>query len=249
MGHAFGLKHEDDKAFGTAIILRGPDFIDKTFPQIDHWAGLRARYYYGGINMKIKRGVIIGTLSLIALYGCTYTYHFLQPAKMIEWHGKHLNFSTIEEMEKESTLIVIGKKLSKEDPTFLDDGVGGAMAGYTISDFEVKKVLKNTSELEFEKKDVIPVLENAATKTDLLGRKISYFQEGYELMKKGKHYVLFTDESNSDPGTFIPVGAIYGKVPFEASKGTLEFKGDNEQIKEITEMSIKKYKKEFASEK
>jgi hypothetical protein len=47
---------------------------------------------------------------------------------------------------------VIGKKLSKEEQTILDDGVGGVMAGYTISDFEVKKVLENSSGKELKTK-------------------------------------------------------------------------------------------------
>jgi hypothetical protein len=144
---------------------------------------------------------------------------------------------------------VIGKKLSKEEPTILDEGVGGVMAGYTISDFEVKKVLENSSGKELKTKNVIPVLENAVTDINLLGKTISYTQEGYELMKKGKHYVLFMDESDSDPGTFIPIGAIYGKVPLEAKEGTLEFNWDDENIKKVTQTAIKKYKKEFASEK
>ncbi|TXC79014.1 hypothetical protein FS935_22225 [Metabacillus litoralis] len=201
--------------------------------------------------MKIGLGVIIGTVVLITVYGGTFTYNSMQPVKIIEGHGKHEVFSNVEEMEKGSKLIVIGQRLSKEDTTILDDGFGGVMGGYTISDFKVKKVVKNTTDHEFEKKDVIQVLENAAIETNLLGKKVSYFQEGYELMKKGKHYVLFLDESNSDPGTFIPVGAIYGKAPLEASGGTLEFKGDDEHddhIKEILKKSTENYKKEFTSE-
>lgn len=65
-------------------------------------------------------------------------------------------------------------------------------------------------------------------------------------MKKGKHYVLFTDESSSDPGTFVPVGAVYGKASLENTKGDeLEFSGDSESVKKLIKEAKSKYKKEI----
>ncbi|MBX9976368.1 hypothetical protein [Cytobacillus firmus] len=60
-------------------------------------------------------------------------------------------------MENKATLIVIGEKLPKEEPKILtdglegEDGYEGVIGGFTISDFQVKKVLKNTTGMIFQR--------------------------------------------------------------------------------------------------
>jgi hypothetical protein len=202
--------------------------------------------------MKYKKILITTALVSLVSFGCIYAYNDNKPVieQSYYGHGKHEGFESIEAMENKATLIVVGKKLTKEEPTVLEDGVKGEdgyegiMGGYTISEFQIKKVIKNTSGKEINKNDIIPILENAAT--DTIGdnkKKVSYSLDGYELMKKGKHYVLFTDESSSDPGTFIPVGAVYGKAPLE-NTDELEFTGDDESVKKVIKEAKLKYKKE-----
>lgn len=76
-------------------------------------------------------------------------------------------------------------------------------------------------------------------------KRIIYSNDGYELMKKGKHYILFMDDSSSDPGTYIPLSGIYGKAPLEGQNEELEFKGDDKFVKKLTKDAIKKYKQEM----
>lgn len=204
--------------------------------------------------MKLK-GTIAGAvlITLVAL-GSFFTTDSEKPFIEEEYFGKGKRdvLVSLEEMENKAALVVVGKKLSKEVPTILTDGVEGEdgyegiIGGYTISDFQVKKVVKNTTGKDISKTSVIPVLENAATDTIGDGKKkIIYTNDGYELMKTGKHYILFMDESGSDPGTFIPLSAIFGKAPLEGTPGDLEFKGDDKFVKKLTDEAIKKYKKEL----
>ena len=203
----------------------------------------------GNFQMKYK-GILIKTILVsLIFFGGIYIYKDNEPVteQSFYGHGKHEGFESVEAMEHKSTLIVIGKKLNKEEPTILEDGVvgedgyEGIMGGYTISNFQVKKVIKNTSGQEVIKNDVISVLENAASDTIGDGKKkVNYSLDGYELMEKGKHYILFMDESSSDPGTFIPVGAVYGKAPLETDE--LEFNGNDKSVKKLIKEAKAKYK-------
>ncbi|PGM58770.1 hypothetical protein [Bacillus sp. AFS053548] len=209
--------------------------------------------------MKYKK--IIATAVIISLFSVSgvYAYEKYQcnhkpvVKQTLYGNGKHATFDSVSEMESKSTLIVVGKKLHNEKPTILTDGIKGKdgyegiMGGYTISDFQVKKILKNSSGVEINKNDIIPVLENAATDTIGDGKKeITYSVDGYTMMKKGKHYILFMDESSSDPGTFIPMGVVYGKAPLEAAPEDLEIgREEDKQVKKVISDAIGKYKKEM----
>ncbi|MEK3822481.1 hypothetical protein MKY20_25730 [Cytobacillus sp. FSL W8-0315] len=204
--------------------------------------------------MKLKSLIIGASLISIVTIGSVFAINSNKPIVEVEYygHGKREVFENLETMEDKATLIVVGEKLSKEEPTILTDGVEGedgyegVIGGFTISDFMVKKVLKNTTGDDITKASIIPILENAATDTIGDGKKkIIYSNDGYELMKKGKHYILFMDESSSDPGTYIPLSGIYGKAPLEGQDEELEFNGDDKFVKKETKDAVKKYKQEM----
>ncbi|MES9681698.1 hypothetical protein ABWK22_02035 [Gottfriedia acidiceleris] len=209
--------------------------------------------------MKYKKYIASAALLAVISTGGVYAFNKYQDKNQpvvkqtLQGNGKHESYSSLQEMELKADLIVVGKKLKKEDPTILTDGVKGkdgyegVMGGYTISDFQVKKILKNNSGVEINKNETIPVLENAATDTIGDGKKqITYSVDGYQLMEQGKHYILFMSESQSDPGTFIPMGVVYGKAPLEADSGQTELNSKgNEQVKKVVSDAIGKYKKEM----
>ncbi|MBT2759285.1 hypothetical protein J7E71_25800 [Mesobacillus foraminis] len=153
-----------------------------------------------------KRNILFSSVLGVVLagglgYGGVYAINSTQPVKEFRSQGKSEPFESFEDMERKSTLIVIGKKLDKEVPTFLEDGDGGILGGSTISDVEVKQVIKNTTDNEMEKRTVIKVLENAASGAISHGQKVTYSVNGYKLMKESKHYILIMDESSNDEGS------------------------------------------------
>ncbi len=196
-----------------------------------------------------KRNILFSSVLGVVLagglgYGGVYAINSAQPVKEFRSQGKSEPFESFEDMERKSTLIVIGKKLDKEVPTFLEDGDGGILGGYTISDVEVKEVIKNTTGDEMGNKTVIKVLENAASGTISHGQKVTYSVNGYELMKESKHYILIMDESSSDEGVYIPMGAVIGKVPLDGKDGELEIdiEVSDEIQREWIAGAVKKYK-------
>lgn len=60
---------------------------------------------------------------------------------------------------------------------------------------------------------MIKVLELGVTQKNSLGVTHSYKFEDYESMENNKKYMLYLDESRSDPGVYL-IGAVnYGKIP------------------------------------
>ncbi|MGG3561899.1 hypothetical protein ABES03_09865 [Neobacillus rhizosphaerae] len=196
--------------------------------------------------MNFKKIMIATTLLLGVTYGSTFAYNYSQPVKQFNGHGKREQVKSLDDMENKASLIVIGQKLDGEKATVLDDGDRGILAAWTVSDFKIKKIIKNSTSNEYTKNDVIQVHENAAEDMSILGKKMEYSLDGYEKMNKGKKYVLFLRESRgSNKDNLIPISAIYGKVPLDAKDGALEYHGESEVLKQITKDGIKKYKKEL----
>jgi hypothetical protein len=97
--------------------------------------------------MKFKKLAVIGVLSIGLGYGGVYGYNANLSPNSIHASGKHDHFENLDEMERASDLIVIGKKVTTKDSVLLENGVGGYTGGWTISQFEFKKSLKTTQKI------------------------------------------------------------------------------------------------------
>ena len=113
---------------------------------------------------------------------------------------------------------------------------------YSIADFKISKVLNNKSDLDLKENDVIKVMELSATQKDSLGVTHLYQYEDYKSMDVNKEYILYLDESKSDPGVYI-IGAVnYGKIPLETEE---KVEHNKEKILEIHQKAKEKYKVEI----
>jgi hypothetical protein len=193
----------------------------------------------------LKKTAIV-LIGITVLFGSIYFINKNEGSQVesVSMSSKHEGFSSLEELEQDSEIIIIGKKESSEN--FVDKVSEGPEKGtinifYTLSDVKVSKVLKNTTDKEINKS--LTVLERGAFDTNVLGKKQYIHVEGYELMKENKKYLLFLRESESDPSQYIIKGVYYGKIPLETNDFEMSEDGKVKMIfKDIAESARKKYK-------
>ena len=162
-----------------------------------------------------------------------YGNHIIADAKL-DYYGN------LDDVEKETEVIVLGKKI-KQNPSTIQKNNGYVNGVYTISNFKIEKVFKGN----FKPGDVVDVFESAGIDEET--GKI-YHIEGYELMEKDEKYLLFLRHSETDPWYMIS-GLKFGKISLSDKKGDLrlEMEKANEYLEEfenedrIREEAIKKY--------
>ena len=162
-----------------------------------------------------------------------YGNHIIADAKL-DYYGN------LNDVEKETEVIVLGKKI-KQNPSTIQKNNGYVNGVYTISNFKIEKVFKGN----FKPGDVVDVFESAGIDEET--GKI-YHIEGYELMEKDEKYLLFLRHSETDPWYMIS-GLKFGKISLSGKKGDLrlEMEKANEYLEEfenedrIREEAIKKY--------
>ena len=162
-----------------------------------------------------------------------YGNHIIADAKL-DYYGN------LNDVEKETEVIVLGKKI-KQNPSTIQKNNGYVNGVYTISNFKIEKVFKGN----FKAGDIIVVFESAGI--DEKAGKI-YHIEGYELMEKDEKYLLFLRHSETDPWYMIS-GLKFGKISLSGKKSEFRIeleKADHypesfELEGKIREEAIKKY--------
>ena len=118
-------------------------------------------------------------------------------------------YRNLNDVEKETEVIVLGKKI-KQNPSTIQKNNGYVNGVYTISNFKIEKVFKGN----FKPGDVVDVFESAGIDEET--GKI-YHIEGYELMEKDEKYLLFLRHSETDPWYMIS-GLKFGKISLSGKK-------------------------------
>ena len=196
--------------------------------------------------MKNKFKILV--LSFILLTSCSKEKNKLTESNIRKnQYGNHIiveakidSYRNLNDVEKETEVIVLGKKI-KQNPSTIQKNNGYVNGVYTISNFKIEKVFKGN----FKPGDVIDVFESAGIDEET--GKI-YHIAGYELMEKDEKYLLFLRHSETDPWYMIS-GLKFGKISLSGKKGDLrlEMEKANEYLEEfenedrIREEAIKKY--------
>lgn len=146
-------------------------------------------------------------------------------------------YNTIEELEKASDLIVIGTKKEELKSAVERDEAGNFRAAYTISSFQISKVIKNEVN---EKNETISILENEAY-DKVKNEKLHI--GGYENMIEGNAYILYLRKS--EDGYYIPRAVTIEKVPHTKSEINKKSLSDLEEVETLHKQIQEKYKDEL----
>lgn len=196
------------------------------------------------MNNKFK----ILVLSFILLTSCSKEKNKLTESNIRKnQYGNHIiveakidSYRNLNDVEKESEIIVLGKKV-KQNPSIIQKDKGNVNGFYTISKFKIQEVIKG----DFKAGDIIDIFESAGIDEET--GKI-YHILNYELMETNTEYLLFLRRSETDSWYMIS-GLKYGKISLSGKKGELrlELEKANEYLEEfetedrIRDEAIKKY--------
>lgn len=196
--------------------------------------------------MKNKFKILV--LSFILLTSCSKEKNKLTESNIRKnQYGNHIiveakidSYRNLNDVEKESEIIVLGKK-TKQSPSKIQKDKGNVNGFYTISKFKIQEVIKG----DFKAGDIIDIFESAGIDEET--GKI-YHILNYELMETNTEYLLFLRRSETDSWYMIS-GLKYGKISLSGKKGELrlELEKANEYLEEfetedrIRDEAIKKY--------
>lgn len=123
-------------------------------------------------------------------------------------------YSNLKDLSKDCDLIIYGTKKDEGEPQIINDENGNLLAGYTLSNIRVDKIINKNKSIDVKKNDTVAVLENEFyDKTD----NTNYHIAGYCKMTNEKSYLIFLRYSEDDKW-YIPTGVLYGKIPFDKNE-------------------------------
>ncbi|KAF1299420.1 hypothetical protein BAU15_01885 [Enterococcus sp. JM4C] len=121
------------------------------------------------------------------------------------------SFDQLRDVEATTDELVIATKISQDEPTIAYGAEGRIDSAYTLSTFQVKKVIKGKN---LEADDTFTLFENEAYDQN---KELTYHIAGYNLIEQGKNYLLFLRKSETDP-YYLVAGVNYGKINLEESE-------------------------------
>ncbi|RCX13858.1 hypothetical protein DFR58_11694 [Anaerobacterium chartisolvens] len=188
-------------------------------------------------------GCIILTVAAVA---AGVKYFGTPGGKVISIMGSIKGFDSIEEMESQSSLIIIGspeKDFLSCTPTIKYDDNGRYEDFFTLRKIKIDKVLKGDKDFE-----TIDVVEAAAAINNdpFKYQKDILTDEGYTPMEKGKKYLLFLKKNRNERN--IIMGVYHGKFNLDG-QDALEKKAveKTRHYKNLKQQALEEYKNEISS--
>ena len=151
--------------------------------------------------------------------------------------ANHILFDSIEEVEQYADLIVIGKtKIEFEEgqPVIKRFPDGGIEDYYTLTPFEIKKVLKGSTA-----SNEIQVIQGAVTMNQA-GQQYIMMSEDYSLLKRNSPYVLFL--AKVDGVGYSPISLNQGKFSLDKTdQEERKIEKEDPQYVNLKTQALKKY--------
>ncbi|MBQ6446227.1 MAG: hypothetical protein IJJ10_02030 [Bacillus sp. (in: Bacteria)] len=133
---------------------------------------------------------------------------------IVNFEGKTDFYSSLEELENASDIIIKGEKKSETETNVIRSEIDGEVAGgYTLSNFEITKVYKNSlNDKEIKEQNTVKISEVSFYDEETHS---AYTINGYQNMKKNNEYLLFL--SKEEDGNFITKAVTFGKIPLNTN--------------------------------
>ncbi|MCD2246652.1 hypothetical protein LAX74_003720 [Listeria marthii] len=181
--------------------------------------------------MKQWKWIII---SIFTVFMVILGYQVLKPKPFteVEVQAKIDGYSSGEELEKASNVIVIGQLERSGKSQVEHDNDGSVIGAYTISDFKISQVLKNETQEKLTKGRIIPIYENEGHDTK---NNKTYHIAGYTKMEKDETYMLLF-QKDADVSYYTPTAAIFGKINLDSNKRNELYPKNSEIEREINEV-------------
>lgn len=151
--------------------------------------------------------------------------------KYVNSPAKIIGYNNFNEMDNSAKLILKGAKKQVIKTILNKDSNGDIISYGTQSAIEVNKIYKSNN-VKIKDGSTIIVQENGAVDRTETSTNI-YGIEGYQLMNENEEYLLFLDESLTDPNVYFVEGVYYGKVPLQETKKSKILKSDAADIQDL----------------
>lgn len=186
--------------------------------------------------MNKKKFMLTFVLAIAVIGGLVINHNFKNNKEIVFIHAKTDDYNSLEELEGASKIIVIGKKLDETEVKIhysqIDSNV--VLAGCTVSNFEITKVIKNeNANTKIYNENIISVAENSFY--DNSTNKL-YTIDGYKNMEKESEYILFIKDEIDD--LFVIRGVNIGKVDVNKTLNESNYRMSSYGTDRLDEMDI-----------
>ena len=151
---------------------------------------------------KKKLFYFISTCLLtLIISGGIYYYNVYNSIKVIDIHANYVTYDTEEALNNNADIILYGSPVNKfEDREHVnrENKDGYIEDFYTITEFNVEKVLKNSTTLQINEKDLFNIIEPIGLVQQIGGKKVLQMNS-YESMEENTKYIVYL-KSNKNGG-------------------------------------------------
>ncbi len=197
--------------------------------------------FEGGLTLKKK--ITLSICLLVMIFGGLYYFTIYSTVHEIKIHADYVTYNTEDQLSNDADIILYGTPKDKfEDREHVNKFQNGTLLDfYTLTDFNVQEVIKNSTTLTINKSDSFKVIEPAGMIQEIDGKKILEM-DAYKPMNQDNNYVIFL--KNNGIGGYSIINMSNGAFNMDETKSSISSEGiDNEKHSEIKKSVKKKYSK------
>lgn len=115
-----------------------------------------------------------------------------------------IGYGTLNDLTKDSNLIVYGSVLNNE--ISVEKYSDKMDKVYTVSEFKIESIIKGNIE-EIENIDIIKILQDGG-----FYKNTNYVSMGVNLLEKNLNYIMFLNKSEKKLDYYVPINPIQGQI-------------------------------------